>query len=667
MPQFYLKPSGTDDPASGISSEPESREPKSAAGRVPFRTALRNTRKSIFATVKGIPRIFALVWRVSPPLTLVLAIATVLSGLVPAATAWIIRLLIDAVTNAARVRSEQLPDVGIVGPVAGIAVHTTATGAVLYVIAAQFLVFVVQAIAGAARNVATELLQELVSQDIQARVMDHAGRLELAFFEDARSYDLVRQAREEAAHRPVAMISNVYGTLQNSVTFVSVVALLVALNPWVALAVLLAPVPAFVADARFGKTGFLVATWASPIRRRMQYLSTLVTTDSYAKEVKLFGLSGYLVGRFRVLGGLFYRRQRSQVVARSFAATSLGALSTLVGSLTYLYVALQTISGRLTLGDLVMYTAATVAVQIAVQTLFSELTGIYENTLYLDTLHEMLATRPSITRPEEPTALPDPLRGHIVFENVTFTYPGASEPALRDVSLAIEPGTTLAVVGSNGAGKSTLIKLVCRLYDPQGGRILLDGVDLREFDPEELRAQISAAFQDYRTYQATAAENIGLGDPGRMSDRALIEDAAAKGGADGLIRQLSRGYDTPLGKWFGQGTELSGGQWQKIALSRAFVRDARILVFDEPTSAIDPASEHELFSRLRVLAHRRTSIYVSHRFSTVRQADRIVLLSGGRVIEEGTHTALMAQDGEYAQLFLLQASAYLDEPATTKG
>ncbi|MEU4247994.1 ABC transporter ATP-binding protein [Amycolatopsis sp. NPDC026612] len=661
MPLFYLKSARTSDPASGLSGTPEPAEPAPPRSRLRGMDAVRAARHAVAGTFTGVPRIFSLVWQVSRPLTLALAAATVVAGLVPAATATVARLLINAVTQAVRVHAGQLPDQGVVGPVAGLAWHTTVTGAVFGCVVLQLGVFLLQAVTGTLRNVAAELLQERVSQDIQARVMTKAGGLELGFFEDATSYDLIRQAQEEAATRPVAMISNVYGVLQGCVTFVSVVALLVSLNPWVAVLVLVAPVPAFLADARFGKVGFLVASWSSPIRRRMRYLSTLVTTDSVAKEVKLFGLANYLVARFRLLGATFYRRQRRQVLSRSAAATGLGALTMLVGSAVYLYVALQTAAGRLTLGDLVMYTTATAALQTALQTLFHEVTGVYENNLYLDTLFRMLALSPAITRPEVPSAPMRPVRGHVVFDRVWFGYPGLSEPVLRDVSFEVPPGATLAVVGRNGAGKSTVVKLLCRLYDPQRGRILLDGVDLRELDPDELRAAISAVFQDHATYQASAAENIALGDVRHIGDRALIEVAAERGGARPLIEGLPDGYDTPLGTWFDRGVNLSGGEWQKIALSRAFVRDeASIMVFDEPTSALDPASEQELFTRLRDLAEGRTTVYVSHRFSTVRRADRIVLLSGGSVAELGTHAELMARDGEYARLFHTQAAAFLD-------
>ncbi|MEO3748739.1 ABC transporter ATP-binding protein [Plantactinospora sp. B5E13] len=663
MPPFYLKGVPADDPRSGITGSTDLAEPEPT--RRPARSvsaALGEARRSVVTTVRGIPRMLRLVWRVSPLLTLGLAATTVVVGLVPAATALISRLLIDAVTHAVAVRSTGLPDQGVVGPLAGVSWQTTATGAVVATISLQFLVFFLGALASSLRNVTTELLQERVSQDVQLRVMTQASRLDLAFFEDSSSYDLVRQAQEESSTRPVAMITSLYGALQSVVTFGSLVALLVALSPWVALAALVAPIPAFLADSRYGKAGFVVAVWSSPIRRRMRYLSSLVTTDAYAKEVKLFGLGDYLADRFRGLGLVFYRRKRQQVVARSLATTGLGAITIGVGSLTYLYIALQAVAGRLTLGDLVMYTAATAALQMSIQTLFREITGVYENNLYLDTLHRLLAARPAVTGPDRPVPMPEPLRGHLVFEHVTFRYPGAETAALRDVSFEVPPGGTLAVVGRNGAGKSTLVKLLCRLYDPDQGRILLDGVDLRRFDPEQLRSAISATFQDYVTYQATAAENIGLGDRTRIEDADRVRTAAVRGGAHELVAGLPSGYDTPLGKWFDRGVNLSGGEWQKIALSRAFMRDARILVFDEPTAALDPASEHELFVRLRELAQGRTTVYVSHRFSTVRQADRILHFADGRLTEQGTHAELIARDGDYARLFLMQASAYLDPP-----
>ncbi|GLY64103.1 hypothetical protein Atai01_07220 [Amycolatopsis taiwanensis] len=345
-------------------------------------------------------------------------------------------------------------------------------------------------------------------------------------------------------------------------------------------------------------------------------------------------------------------------MTRNLVGTAWSLLSTLAGSGIALYIALEAVAGRLTIGDLALYTSAATAVQSSVTGLFTGFSGMYENNLYLDTLYQFLGTKPRITAPPEPRALPQPLRGHVEFQDVSFGYPGSDESALDGVSFEIRPGETVAVVGRNGAGKSTLIKLLCRLYDPTAGRILLDGVDIREFDPGELRARISAMFQDYVTYQGTAAENIGLGQLEHLEDRARISDAADRAGAAERIAQLPKGYDSPLGRWFDQGVSLSGGEWQKIALARAFLRDAPILILDEPTSALDAQAEHDLFSRLRALAHGRTTLYISHRFSTVRQAQKILFLDQGKLAEQGTHEELMALGGHYADLFTLQATAY---------
>ena len=340
---------------------------------------------------------------------------------------------------------------------------------------------------------------------------------------------------------------------------------------------------------------------------------------------------------------------------------ALGNLSTIATSLTYLYVALQAIAGRLTLGDLTLYTAAAQSVQGSIQGLLGGFAGMYEHNLYLNNLYELMATKTSLPVAAAPVAVPERMRGEITFENVTFAYPGAEKNAITDLSFTVKAGETLAVVGRNGAGKTTLFKLICRLYDPKEGRILIDGIDLRDFEPDDLREQIGAMFQDYVDYQATASENIGLGNVQHITDREVIVDASRQAGADDLISKLPDGYDTALGKWFDAGVNLSGGEWQKVALARAFMRDAKILLLDEPTSALDAQAEYDLFERLRSLTMGRTAVYISHRFSTVRRADRIVFLEHGRLVEEGTHEELMRLDGRYARLFRMQAAAYTGE------
>jgi ATP-binding cassette subfamily B protein len=644
-------------PDSGLTGSVDIPDPEPADEPKDLRSRLQRLRRSVSGLLKGLPRVVKLAWDAGRWPTLWLVFATVIAGLTPTATAYISKLLIDSVTHAIAVHSANLPDLVQIGPLALSTVQV-----IIAVAGLQLVVYAVNSVMSAVSTMNQQLLNDRVSQIIRLRVMAHASRLDLSFFEGSASYDLIRQAQDEAPSRPVAMLTSVFGLIRTGITFTSMIALLLSINPWLALVAVLSPIPAFIADSRYGARSYVYAVWSSPIRRRMDYLSTLVTTDTYAKEIKLFGLGDYLVDRFRRISAVYFGRQRKLITERNLRGTGWGLITTITASVTYLYIALEAVNGRLTVGDLLLFTQASTAVQQSVSSLFSGFTGMYENNLYLDNLYKLLATEPAVVAPPRPRPLPDHVRGHVVFEDVTFSYPGSDSVALNGASFEIQPGQTTAVVGRNGAGKSTLFKLLCRLYDPNSGRILLDGIDIREFDPDTLRRHISAMFQDYVTYQASASENIGVGDIEHVTDQELIDRSAVAGGADELIAGLPMGMDTPLGRWFNEGANLSGGEWQKIALSRAFMRDAPLLILDEPTSALDAQAEHDLFARLRNLAHGRTTLYISHRFSTVRQADRILLLDNGKVAEYGTHAELMAADAGYAHLFTLQASAYLDAP-----
>ncbi|OLZ60498.1 multidrug ABC transporter permease [Amycolatopsis keratiniphila subsp. nogabecina] len=628
-------------PDSGLTGPVDIPEPEPEAVPKDLKSRLNRMWVNVTGTVRGLPKVAKLTWQASPVLTIVITLVTLLSGLLPTATAYIAKLLIDSVVAA----------------IQGHGTKSAIVGVALF----QFGILVLTAVSQALTTYGQSLLQERMTLTIRHQVMDHASALHLSYFEGSASYDMLRQASQEAPTRPLSMMNSALGLIRTVITFGSMIALLVSVSPLLALVALLAPIPAFISQSKYGARAFWLTLMMSPLKRRMDYLNSLVTTDTYAKETKLFGLGPYFVDRFQRLGQVFYDRQRTLTRKRSVSSTSWGLLSTAAGSAIALYIALEAVGGRLTLGDLALYTAAAASVQTSVQGLFTAFSGMYENNLYLDTLYRFLGTKPEIVAPSEPRPLPSTVEGHIRFEEVSFTYPGAADPALDGVSFEIRPGETVAVVGRNGAGKSTLFKLLCRLYDPTGGRILLDDVDIREYDPVELRRQISAMFQDYVTYQGTAAENIGLGDLTHLVDRERIETSAKRAGADERIERLPSGYDTPLGRWFDQGVSLSGGEWQKIALARAFLREAPILILDEPTSALDAQAEHDLFSRLRELSEGRTTLYISHRFSTVRQAERILLLEHGKVAEYGTHDELMAAEAGYAELFTLQAAAYLDE------
>jgi ATP-binding cassette subfamily B protein len=651
--------------ASGLTGAPELVEPPAEPPKN-WRQRWAEVRRAAAGTTAALPRVIRLVWQASPGLTIALFAVTALAGVMPAATAYTSKLLINAVVAGIKIHVQGLPDRGVLevplGPWTYHSPVLTTVGVIVFVAAIQLAIAALSALLGTVRNIAQQLLQELVQMRIQLMVMEHAAHLGLPFFEDPASYDLLRRAQNDSANRPVMMISTAFGLVQTAITFVSMVALLVAVSPLLALLALLSPIPAFISDTRYGWRGFNIARWSSRLLRRMNYLVSLVTTDTYAKEVKLFDLGDFFVSRYRTLARVYFDRQRGLIWSRYLAGFGWGLLTTLAGTATYLYVAVQAVAGRLTLGDLTLYTQAASAVQGSIGGLLGGFSGMYEHNLYLSNLFDLLATKTTIDKPADPRPLPAPVQGEVVFEHVSFGYPGQEGNALTDVSFRIAPGETIAVVGRNGAGKTTLIKLLTRLYDPTEGRILVDGVDIREYDPDQLRSLVGAMFQDYVTYQATAAENIGLGEVERIEDRPAIAEASRKGGSAPLIERLPQGLDTALGKWFDfKGANLSGGEWQKVALSRAFMRDARILVLDEPTSALDAQAEYDLFERLGELSKHRTAVYISHRFSTVRRADRILFLEEGRLVEEGTHRELMKLGGRYAKLFRLQAAAYTDD------
>ncbi|HEY8283930.1 MAG TPA: ABC transporter ATP-binding protein [Chloroflexota bacterium] len=643
---------------------PEDESPKGLRARLDL------VRKQLRGTLAGIPQVLRLVWDASRPLTLLLAVSTVLAGFIPAIQAYTAKLLINAVVKAIFLHAQHLPDrVRLDIPVLWGDIRfpvLSALGVVIVLALIQFAIAAFSALLSTLTNISQQLLQERISMTVQLLIIERSATLDLAFFENPASYDTLQIAQREATSRSVQMVSQTFGLVRTLITFFSMIALLVGLSPWLALAALLAPVPSFISNARYSWWGYAIARRNSPIRRKMTYLTTLLTTDTYAKEVKILTLGNFFINRFRGLAQQYYDDQKSIVSRRYLAGYAWSTLTTIASSGTYLYVAAQAVNGRLTLGDLTLYTQVANSVQSSFQSLLTGLSSMYENNLYLTSLFDLLKEEPTVVAPVHPVPVPSPLRGEIEFQHVSFSYEGTERYILRDVSFTIRPGETVALVGKNGAGKTTLIKLLTRLYDPTEGRILVDGYDIREFDPAELRQQIAIMLQDYATYQLTARENIGLGRHEELENEPAIEEAAQRSGADDVVEKLPQHYNTMLGKWFDEGVNLSGGEWQKVALARAFMRDAPILILDEPTAALDAQAEFDLFGRLRALTTGHTALYISHRFSTVRMADRILMLQDGELIEHGTHEELMALGGQYAHLFNLQAAAYLSDPVAAE-
>src|ERR1700675_275845 len=488
---------------SGLSGDPGLEQPPIPEGPKDLRGRWLNLRQSVTGTTAALPRVLRLVWDASPATTLMLFATTAIACVIPAAAAYISKLLINAVVQGILIHHTNSPDrlqfsLGPFNPPV-----FTVVGMIVFLAVLQLALFAITSMLSTIRNIGQQLLQNAVSMRIQLMVMEKEASLDLPFYEDPASYDLLRRAQTDSINRPVMMISTAFGLVQTLLSFMTMIALLLGVSPVLALLALASPIPAFIADTRYGWRGYNIARWGSRLLRRMNYMVSLVTTDSYAKEVKLFGLSGYFIQRYRLIASAFYSSQRSQLVRRYMTVFALGNISTIVTTVTYVYVALLAIAGKLTVGHLSFYTQAASQVQNSIQSILSGFSGMYEHNLYLNNLYELMAKEPSMMAPAHPAPVPEQLRGEIRFDHVTFGYPGAEANALTDLSFTVEAGETLAVVGRNGAGKTTLFKLICRLYDPKDGRILVDGIDIQDFEPTELRRQIGAMFQDYVDYQAT--------------------------------------------------------------------------------------------------------------------------------------------------------------------
>ncbi len=591
--------------------------------------------------LQQLPRALALVWEASRTNALLLGALTLVQAALPAAMAWVGKLIIDAVVKASTHPSDE------------------AQALVWRYVSWELGLALVALLVGRLSGLSRELLRVSLGNLLNERILEKSLTLELRHYEDSETYDIMQNARREASSRPLALAMDAVTVVRQLLTLSTFAVLLWNVAWWSGIVLVVAAIPSFIAETKMSGERFRLYSWRAPEGRKLNYLEWILTRDSTVKEVKLFGLGPLILGRYRALFAKFLAEDRKLAVKRLVLGTLLGAVSLAAFYVCYLWVAGRASSGVITVGDLVLYLGVFRQGQAAFEAVLTAVAGSYEDALFLSNLQRFFDLP---TTAEAPRIVPAKTLGPgphaLELDHVSFKYQHRNDWALRDVTLRLEPGEKLALVGENGAGKSTLIKLLLRLYEPTEGSIRYGGVDLRDLDASDLRGRVGAVFQDFVRYQFSAAENIGLGQPSRVEDRPAIELAADAGGARQVIDALPKQFDTMLGGWFEKGHELSGGQWQKLAISRAFMRDADVLILDEPTAAIDAEAEVALFERFRALAKDRTAIIISHRFSTVRMADRIAVLEGGKLTELGSHQELLDKGGRYARLFTLQAQGY---------
>jgi ATP-binding cassette subfamily B protein len=587
------------------------------------------------------PQAVRFVWRTNPWATVGLGLLTLGGALLPATQAWVGKLIVDGVV--ASVQSGQ---------------DAQRIRKVFIYLSLELVLFLLSAGFNHGRRMIQQLIQLQLANRIRAEIIRKALTLDLAYFEDSDFYDRLQNARREGGYKPVELLNDSFLIVQNIITLVSFAVLMLRFSPWLVVILLATSIPAFIAETRYSERGFRLLTRRAPETRQVNYLSRLLTEDTAAKEIKLFNLGSTLLDRYTTLFDKFFHEDKSLALRRTSAGFALGLIATLGFYGSYAWIVWHTVQGRISLGDMTLYLAIFRQGQSTFQSILSAIGNIYENNLFMTNFFEFLELQPlmKLAAPKRKLALP--LRNGIEFRNVGFRYPGADEWALRGIDLTIRLGEKIALVGHNGAGKTTLIKLLSRLYDPTEGQILIDGVDLRDLDPLELQQKIGVIFQDFVRYHLPVRENIGFGQIEAIGDAERIAAAAHKSGASSLIEDLPDGYETMLGRWFHDGHELSLGQWQKIALARAFMREAEILVLDEPTASVDARTEYEIFQNFKTLTQGKMALLISHRFSTVRMADRIAVIEDGHIAELGTHEELLRREGTYAQLFSMQAEGY---------
>jgi ATP-binding cassette, subfamily B, bacterial len=609
----------------------------------------KKSMKERVGALRNLRPFLVMVWRTSPGLTAASLLLRLVRALLPVATLYVGKLIIDDV-----VRLVQLPD----RPTSLQAwLDSGELGWLVMLLGIEFAFAVLADVLGRIVSLIDSLLSERVSNASSVRLMEHAATLDLEDFEDADFQDQLERARRQTSGR-MTLMGQLFSQAQDIVTVASFAAGLLIYAPWLIVLLFVALIPAFLGEAHFNAQSYSLDYLRTPERRELDYVRQTAASAETAKEVKIFGLNSFLIDRYRRLAAEAYAANRRLALRRAGWGGVFTAVGTVGYYIAYAYIVWRTLAGQFSIGDLTFLAGSFRRLRNLLEGLLSGFSTVAGQALYLNDLFSFFEVEPEINSPADPLPFPTPIREGFVFENVGFIYPGADRWAVRGLSFTLKAGEVLALVGENGAGKTTLVKLLTRLYDPDDGRILLDGRDLRDYDLEALRANIGVIFQDFVRYNLTASDNIAVGRIGARDDRARIEQAARRSLADDVIAKLPAGYDQMVGKRFKNGVELSGGEWQKIAIARAYMREAPVVILDEPTAALDARSEFEVFRRFKELSEGKTAILISHRFSSVRMADRILVLQDGRVEASGTHEELVSQPGRYSELFELQAAGY---------
>lgn len=592
-----------------------------------------------FSALKNLPSFFALIWQTEPRLTTINIILRLLKAGVPLLTLYLGKLIVDEIIRLISAPEKDLSQLWTW-------------------LAAEFVIVIVSDLLNRGIGLTENLLGDLVSNRTSVDIMQHAAKLDLFQFENPEFYDKMERARRQTTNRTVLM-SQVLTQFQDIITIFFLGAGLVAFNPWLILILVIAVIPSFLGESYFNQQSYSLSLNWTPERRELDYLRYIGASDETAKEVKIFNLSNFIIERFKKLSHQYFIANRKIVIKRSFWGLLLAALGSVAYYGAYVLIALQTVGGLITVGSLTFLTGSFQRLHGLLEGVMTRFSKIAESALYLKDLFDFFNIEPEITSTPNSQHFPEKIQSGFVFENVSFKYPDQERWAIRNLSFTLHAGEKLALVGENGAGKTTLVKLLARLYEPSEGRILIDGVDIRDYNLQSLRQNIGIIFQDYIRFQLTAGENIAVGNILHKDEQDDVLESAEKSLANTVIEQLPERYEQMLGRRFKNGVELSGGQWQKIALGRAYMRNAQLLILDEPTSALDARAEHEVFQRFAELITGKSAVLISHRFSTVRMADRILVLENGQLEEIGSHEELLAKKGKYAELFTLQAKGYL--------